>query len=184
MFAWGQFISKCLFGVFNSPKKRTKTILIKVQGLHNFRSFNFSNFQINVVYNSNLFSSPLVVLSNLDLRGFLLSAFILCVPTSRNAWTIVVNSNFFVHFLGELKIPKRNFKINWPLDHYIACCQSYMYIPSTINTWLTLWHTEWRLRFKLFYLKNYSQVLKLRVLSLLWLMPKTSIHLNLFEISN
>ena len=30
--------------------------------------------------------------------------------------TIVGKSNFFVHFLGELKIPKRHFKIYWPLD--------------------------------------------------------------------
>ena len=29
--------------------------------------------------------------------------------------TIVVKSNFFVHSLGELKIPKRHFEINWPL---------------------------------------------------------------------
>ena len=29
--------------------------------------------------------------------------------------TIVVKSNFFVRFLGELKIPKRHFEINWPL---------------------------------------------------------------------
>ena len=26
----GQLISKCLFGVFNSPKKQTKTILLEV----------------------------------------------------------------------------------------------------------------------------------------------------------
>ena len=29
--------------------------------------------------------------------------------------TIVVKSNFFVRFLGDLKIPKRYFEINWPL---------------------------------------------------------------------
>ena len=51
----GQLISKCLFGVFNSPNKRTKTI------------------------------------------------------------RLVIQSNFFVRYLGELKIPKRHFKINWPL---------------------------------------------------------------------
>ena len=175
MFARGQLISKCLFGVFNSPKRWTKTIWIEVQGFHDFCSFNFCKFQIKVVYNSILCSSPLVVLSNLDLRGFLLSAFILCVPTSRNVCTIVVNSNFFIYFLGELA-----FEINWPLDHYLACCKSYMYIFSTINTWLMLCHTKWRL----FYLKNYSQDEKLTVLSLLWQMPKTPIHLNLFQIWN
>ena len=29
--------------------------------------------------------------------------------------TIVVKSNFFIRFMGELKIPKRHFEINWPL---------------------------------------------------------------------
>ena len=28
---------------------------------------------------------------------------------------IIVKSNFFIRFLGELKIPKRHFEINWPL---------------------------------------------------------------------
>ena len=32
---------------------------------------------------------------------------------------VVVKSNFFVHFLGELKIPKKHFKINWPLYHWL-----------------------------------------------------------------
>ena len=35
-----------------------------------FRSFDFCNFWFNAVYNSILFSSPLVLLSNLDLRVF------------------------------------------------------------------------------------------------------------------
>ena len=35
---------------------------------------------------------------------------------NNSTWgTIVVKSNFFVRFLGELKIPKRNFEINWLL---------------------------------------------------------------------
>ena len=56
----GQLISKCLFGVFNSPKKKNE---------------------------------------------------------NNSTWgTIVVKSNFFVRFLGELKIPKRHFEINWPPD--------------------------------------------------------------------
>ena len=56
----GQLISKCIFGLFNSPKKQTKIIRLEVL-------------------------------------------------------TIVVKSNFFFRFLGELKIPKRHFEINWPL---------------------------------------------------------------------
>ena len=58
-FPKGQLILKCLFGIFNSPKKRT-------------RKFNFSAMVTQV----NLFS--------------------------------------FI-FLGELKTPKRHFKINWHL---------------------------------------------------------------------
>ena len=35
-----------------------------------------------------------------------------------SAWgTILVKHNFFVHFFGELKIPKRHFKIDWPLGN-------------------------------------------------------------------
>ena len=31
--------------------------------------------------------------------------------------TIIVKSNLFVRFLGELKIPKIHFEINWPLSN-------------------------------------------------------------------
>ena len=35
---------------------------------------------------------------------------------SNSTWgTIVVKLNFFIRFLGELKIPKRYFEFNWPL---------------------------------------------------------------------
>ena len=35
---------------------------------------------------------------------------------NNSTWgTIVVKSNFFIHFLGVLKIPRRHFEINWPL---------------------------------------------------------------------
>ena len=38
------------------------------------------------------------------------------VQSNNSTWgTIVVKSNFFVRFLGELKIPKRHFEINRPL---------------------------------------------------------------------
>ena len=36
---------------------------------------------------------------------------------NNSAWGIIVlKSNFFVRFLGELKIPKIHFEINWPLE--------------------------------------------------------------------
>jgi len=54
--------------------------LLSVQASLDFRGFDFCDFGLNAVYNSNLFSSPLVLLSNLDLRGFHFLCF-LCVPT-------------------------------------------------------------------------------------------------------
>jgi hypothetical protein len=41
-----------------------------VQVFLDFRGLDFRNFWFNAVYNSILFSSPLVLLSNLNLRGF------------------------------------------------------------------------------------------------------------------
>ena len=36
---------------------------------------------------------------------------------NNSTWgTIVVKSNIFIRFLGELKVPKRHFEINWPLE--------------------------------------------------------------------
>ena len=44
-----------------------------IQAFLDFRGFDFNDFRFNAVYNSILFSSPLVLLSNLDLCGF-------CIP--------------------------------------------------------------------------------------------------------
>ena len=49
-----------------------------IQAFLDFHGFNFRDFQFNAVYNSILFSSPLVLLSNLDLRGFRFPPFFLC----------------------------------------------------------------------------------------------------------
>ena len=43
---------------------------INIQAFLNFRSYDSLNFWFNAFYDSILFSSPLVLLSNLDLRGF------------------------------------------------------------------------------------------------------------------
>ena len=51
-----------------------------VQAFLDFRGFDVHDFQFNAVYNSILFSSPLVQLSHLDLRDFLLTRFFFCVP--------------------------------------------------------------------------------------------------------
>ena len=43
-----------------------------------FRSFDICNFQFTAVYNSIIFSSSLVLLSNFDLRGFYFRIFCMC----------------------------------------------------------------------------------------------------------
>ena len=54
--------------------------LFWVQAFLNFRGFDFRNFRFTAVYNSILFSSPLVLLSNLDLRGFCFPLFFYVSP--------------------------------------------------------------------------------------------------------
>ena len=46
-----------------------------------FKVLIFANFWFPAGYNFILFSSPLILLSNLDLRGFWISIFCVCVPT-------------------------------------------------------------------------------------------------------
>ena len=53
-------------------------ILLQLQAFLDFRSFDFRNFRFNEVYNSIIFSSPLVLLSNLDLRGYRFPCFFMC----------------------------------------------------------------------------------------------------------
>ena len=48
-----------------------------IQAFLDFRGFDFRDFRFTAVYNSILFSSPLVLLSNLDLRGFCFGGFFL-----------------------------------------------------------------------------------------------------------
>ena len=52
----------------------------QVQAFLYFHGFDFRDFRFTAVYNSILFSSPFVLLSNLDLHGFFFCVF-LCVPT-------------------------------------------------------------------------------------------------------
>ena len=39
--------------------------------------------------------------------------------------TVVVKLNFFVRFLGELKVLKRHFEISWPLELRVYCLNIY-----------------------------------------------------------
>ena len=54
------------------------TFLRQIQAFLDFCGFDFRNFRFNEVYNSILFSSPLVLLSNLDLHGFWFPWFFIC----------------------------------------------------------------------------------------------------------
>ena len=56
-------------------QKRARKGNLQLQAFLNFRSFDFRNFRFNAVYNAILFSSPLVLVSNLDLRGFCFRVF-------------------------------------------------------------------------------------------------------------
>ena len=50
----------------------------QVQAFLTFCGYDFRNFGYNTVHSSILFSFPLVLLSNLNLRGFLLPQFFIC----------------------------------------------------------------------------------------------------------
>ena len=53
----------------------------QVQAFLDFRGFDFRDFRFNAIYNGILFSSPLrplVLLSNLELRGFRFPRFFMC----------------------------------------------------------------------------------------------------------
>ena len=54
-----------------------------IQAFLDFRGLDFCDFWFSAVYNSILFSSPLVLLSNLDLRGFCFHVFFMCAPILR-----------------------------------------------------------------------------------------------------
>ena len=57
---------------------------------------------------------------------------------NNSTWgTIVVKSNFFVHFFGrieEMKIPKRHFEINWPLSTVFWTGSSYICSTKSNST--------------------------------------------------
>ena len=73
-----RFVLKLLFEPMHNVnfcnfQSGTMEILLQLQAFLDFR-----NFRFNVVYNSIIFSSPLVLLSNLDLRRFWFSRFFMC----------------------------------------------------------------------------------------------------------
>ena len=69
-----------------------------------FCGFDFRNFGLSAVYNSILFSSPLVLLSNLNLRGFLFPRFFMCPQIKSINW--------------GMPVPKKNQFVIWPKIKY------------------------------------------------------------------
>ena len=85
-----------------------------IQAFLDFHSFDFCNFRFTAVYNSILFSSPLVLLSNLDYVVFASAVFYLCPHINSVNWGMPVLS------FGVL--PQQNlFLIN--KVHYDYICQ-------------------------------------------------------------
>ena len=65
-----------------------------MQAFLDFRGFNFCGFQFTAVYNSILFSSSLVMLSNLDLRGFCFPRFFFMCPHINSLYREMPVCNF------------------------------------------------------------------------------------------
>ena len=58
---------------------------------------------------------------------------------NNSTWgTIEVKSNFFARFLGELKIPKRHFEINWPLAPVPATAEGRENWPQEVAIFASL----------------------------------------------
>ena len=62
----------------------------KLQAFLDFHSCDFHNFGFTMVYKCILFSSPLVLLSNLDLRGFCLCGFLFVSPHYQRNMPVIV----------------------------------------------------------------------------------------------
>ena len=72
--------SKFMFSKKATKIDKTFTVNLTVQAFLDFSGFNFRNFWFTAVYNYILFSSPLVLLSNLDLCGYCFRSFFLESP--------------------------------------------------------------------------------------------------------
>ena len=72
----------------------------KVQAFLDFHSFNFRNFWFNMVYNSILFSSLLLPLSNLDFQGFCFPGFFMCPYNNSVNRGMPVLVNLMVRIFG------------------------------------------------------------------------------------
>ena len=114
-------------------------LLCSIRAFLNFRDFDFCSFRFNAVYNSILFSSSSVLLSNLDFHGFLFPRFFLCVPTL----TAEIEECLQVSFIQTSSIGVVNIKNNVPnplLPHipFFGCQLYFFFAPYPPSLYLNL----------------------------------------------
>ena len=88
---------------------------IALQAFLDFRGFDFHDFRFTTVYNSILFSSPLVILSNLDLHGFYLPQFFMCPHINSVNPGMPLHIYIWACIFKKLKVHETNF-----LQHLFA----------------------------------------------------------------
>ena len=82
----------------------------------------------NVICERSLTETQIILALSVDTaKGQLISKCLFwCLQFSQktnknnSTWGTIVVKSFFYHFLGELKIPKIHFEINWPLKKYLS----------------------------------------------------------------
>ena len=82
-----------------------------IQAFLDFRGFDFCDFPFNAVYNSILFSSPLVLLSDLDLCGLWFCGFIFVSPHEQRKLSNACIAYSKIKVRIELGVVMMNFHI-------------------------------------------------------------------------
>ena len=94
-----------------------------MQAFLHFRGFDFHYFWFTAVYDSILFSSPVVLLSNLDLHSFCFH-FFLCPHINR------INRGMPVYVENFFRLLRPLFLVEfWPSSLLLYCGQSPFYLP-------------------------------------------------------
>ena len=82
----GKSLSEAFILASNNPQYDDRLFIefiSSMQAFLDFRVLDFCSFRFTAVYNSILFSFPLVLLSNLDLRGFCFRGFLFISSINR-----------------------------------------------------------------------------------------------------
>ena len=103
-----------------------ESILCTTQAFRGFRGFDFRNFQFTTVYNSILFSSHLVLLSNLDLSSFCLRVSFMCPHINSVNRGMPVYLYMWLMFMFFWSTPLS-------LSPYLKCYQRLLYCACFIG---------------------------------------------------